>query len=389
METQEYVTMAALKAAMLARKPAMIVGSPGTGKSATIEALAKAMGYECLTLVGSHMEPSDVIGLPHAEHIMDDEEGNPINGTAYLMPYWQIRILQKKRVILFLDEFSNTNPSVRASWLTMLQGRMFPNGQRMPVETIVIGAMNAVEEAADGYALDAPTTNRMMFLSWNPSVASWLKGMREAWGQEVSAEEAEWRRKVAAFIEDNPGRLDGKPSDPGTAEAYGVDPNNYSQMTVLSSAWPSRRSWNDTAVTLAHTPKDDIPVQDMVVSGLVGSAGAAAFREWLIKNDSLDAKAVLANPDSVDWANVNLGDARIVIKAIADGITEENALQSVEFFRYLVEDAGRGDLGGPLVGQVIKNTNQKSWANSAEVKAAVMKMATKYRAFNQHHGHRS
>lgn len=380
MDTQERIVMGTLKAAMMARKPAVLVGPPGTGKTAVVHSLAERMDYECLTIVGSWMDPSDVTGLPKGEHVMDDEDGNPIHGTVYLMPWWQIRIMQKKRVILFLDEFSNTPDSVRASWLTMLQNRTFPNGLKMPAETIVVAAMNPVDEAADGYQLDGPTTNRLMFIEWSPSVASWLKGMRSAWGNEAktSEEEMKWRRKIASFIEDNPSRLDEKSRDLNTTEAYGVDPSNQSAMTVLTSAWSSRRSWNDVAVVLANADEDET-IQDSILQGTIGFAGAVAFREWLIKNDVIDPKDVIRDPSIVDWKNVTLNDANIVLRAIVDLIEEDNVLEVLNVFETIANE-DRARLGGPFVREVIKKCSNKSFANAARNKDAVIRLAGAYRS---------
>lgn len=167
------ITMVSLRATVEARKPCMLVGAPGVGKTATIRAMAESMGYELITLLGSQMDPTDITGLPKGEVIAQDEEGKDIWGTVYLSPWWQVKILQKKKVMLFLDEFSNTSSAVRASMLTMLQNREFPNGTVMPDETIVLGAMNPTEQASDGWELDKPTTNRITFLVWRSLNEDW------------------------------------------------------------------------------------------------------------------------------------------------------------------------------------------------------------------------
>ena len=141
--------LVAIKAAMESRMPTMIGGAPGTAKTATIRSIAEEMGYELLTVIGSQMDPTDIVGLPQGQEVGKAENGEPIYATVNLSPWWQARILLKKKVILFLDEFSNTSGAVRASMLTLLQNREFPNGQVMPDETIVIGAMNPADQAAD------------------------------------------------------------------------------------------------------------------------------------------------------------------------------------------------------------------------------------------------
>lgn len=352
MDTVTHMTMKALKAVMLARVPIMMVGAPGTGKTATVRALADEMKYKLLTVIGSQMDPTDVTGLPSGQEIYRREDGTPVHGTVYLAPWWQVEIMKTKRVILFLDEFSNTSSSTRAALLTLLQNREFPNGEKMPEETIVMGAMNPVEQAADGYELDMPTTNRIFFISWNPSVKSWVEGMLNAWGQEVSQEESMWRRKIVSFIQDNPTWLHQEPNDAETTEVYNVNRNDPSQMEVLRSAWASRRTWDKLSQVLAHTD-DDISVQDLIMSGLVGFRAAAAFREWLRRNDVVDPNEVMNNPKKFDFKKMTLDDSNLVLRSIVEMADKENSAKVCAVFHEIAEQ-GRQDLGAPFMTDLLK-----------------------------------
>lgn len=313
------ITMQALRAAIEARIPAMIVGPPGVGKTASLRALAKSMDYELITLLGSQMDPTDITGLPKGEVISVEEDGREIWGTVYLAPWWQVRILQKKRVVLFLDEFSNTSSAVRASMLTLLQNREFPNGTSMPPETIVIGAMNPTEQAADGWELDKPTTNRLMFLVWKSPRDEWFEGMLNAWGEKVPEDEMFWRRRIVAYLKDNPSYLHRENNEvTGTPEAHGVNVNDPSEAEVLRYAWASRRSWDNLAKILAFVDQSDAMIQDEISSGLIGRAAAISFREWILENSIIDPKSVLKNPKSVDWETIEVSDANIIFRAVVE-----------------------------------------------------------------------
>jgi alkaline phosphatase D len=378
LDTATKITMSAMEAAVKARVPVMLVGSPGTGKSATVKSLANSTGYELITLVGSQADPSDIMGLPKGEKILDDDEGNPIYGTTYLSPWWQVRILKNKKVILFLDEFSNTPPATRASFLVMLQEREFPNGTTMPKETIVIGAMNASDQAADGYSLDLPTTNRIFFIPWNPSMESWCKGMLDAWGRKVTDEEKTWRGKIVRFIRENPTWLHHEPSEVSTNEAYGVNINDVNQMEVLRSAWASRRSWDNLAKVLANTGPD-ISIQDMIIQGLVGFSAAAAFRDWLRRNDVIDPRAVLDDPEGFDWTTMSIDDSNLVLRAVLDMIDDETSAKAIKLFTVLA-DADRADLGGPFIEPLFRKLISKdlSPAVIAENRKLAASLAKRY-----------
>jgi MoxR-like ATPase len=325
MDNSSAITMQALAACAQARVPAMVVGPPGVGKTAKIRGLAKSMDYDLITLLGSQMDPTDITGLPKGEVITKDDEGNDVWGTVYLSPWWQVQIMRKKRVILFLDEFSNTSSSVRASMLTLLQNREFPNGQAMPDETIVIGAMNPTEEAADGWELDRPTTNRIVFLVWKSPVSEWYEGMLNAWGQEVPETEMYWRRRIVSFLNDSPSYLQKmNTDDQGSPEALGTNVNDASELEVLRYAWASRRSWDNLSRILSFVDQKDVMLQDELASGTVGKSSTIAFRSWILENDVVDPKAVLRNPKSVDWQNIEVSEANILFRALVEMVDAKN-----------------------------------------------------------------
>ncbi len=365
--TESVTTM--LEAAAQARVPVMLVGSPGTGKTATVRALAKRIGYELITLVGSRMDATDIAGLPKGEVVGTDEDGKEIYATVNLSPQWQVDILKLKKVILFLDEFSNTTPSVRAAMLTLLQDREFANGHKFPKETIVIGAMNASAEAADGYEMDLPTNNRLFFISWNPTTPSWVEGMLNAWGREdVPEGEMKWKRLIARFIKENPGWLHRQPEDTATNEVYGLDQNNINDMEVFRSAWASRRSWDNLSRILGGIEGDDDAakyVQDSIAQGVIGYAASAAFRDWLHVNSNATYKPadVLKDPSIVDWATMSINDANMLLRNIVDGISIKNSEQVIAVFQSIA-DADMHSIGGPFFLEMMHEVTNSKWESA-------------------------
>ena len=177
----------AMRSLVSARVPVMLVSAPGMGKTATVRALAEEMGYGLITIVPSRMDAQDISGFPtRGEYEYPDENGNLVKApvTEYAPQRWQQTIMREKKVVLFLDEFSNAHPSVRASLLSFIQDRQFPNGDYFPEEVVIIGAMNPTDSAADGYELDKATSNRIAFLAWKPDFNAWIEGMRINWVKE-------------------------------------------------------------------------------------------------------------------------------------------------------------------------------------------------------------
>lgn len=351
-------TMDILRANMNARIPIMLVGAPGTGKTATIRAIADSIGYHLITLIGSQMDPTDVRGLPSGQQTGTREDGSPIFSAEYLSPIFQTEIMRKKKVILFFDEFSNTPPATRASLLTILQNREFPNGEQMPEETIVIGAMNPPEEAADGFELDLPTKNRLFFYAWNPTMESWFDGMLDNWGSPETCSEKEmlWRQKIVKFIKDQPDQLQKQPKIGGTPEAYGVASNDASQMSVAQSAWASRRSWDNLAKVLAYTDDNDTYVQDTISKGIVGASGSFAFREWLRTNDIISPREALENPKKIEWDELDLNDANLLFRSIVEIVDATNVLNLIKLMEEAM-NANKAHLLGPYIAQFLDLVN--------------------------------
>jgi len=317
-ESLHDIDLVTLQAVMQARVPAMLVGPPGTGKTATIKSIAKKIGYRLETVIGSRMDPTDVTGLPRSEEFGETSDGTKLYATSYSMPVWQANILRHPKTILFLDEFSNTPSEVRASFLNIIEDREFPSGAKMPADTIIVGAMNPTEQAADGFELDLPTTNRMFFMEWRPTLASWLAGMKDDWGRpDISEQELKYREKIIRYIADNPGDLEAFPDENQGA----ISRSNPSATEVAKYAWASRRTWNKVAVALGVAEERPI-IQDTITKGLIGFSNSAKFRDFLTRDTTFDPHAILEDPKSIEWAELEVNDMRLILQSTVD-ITAE------------------------------------------------------------------
>lgn len=332
-------SMRMLRICMEQRIPAMLVSNPGMTKTASVRELARDMGYDLVILIGSRSEAPDVTGYP----MVASEEINGVVSkvTDYAVQKWQQHIVQHPRTVLFLDEWSNTPPSVRASFLSIIQDRQFPNGDMFPDETIIVGAMNPVESSPDGYELDPASSNRMAHIEWVPSVASWLEGMMKNFNRPtpVSDNEKDWRELIVRFLKDNTGLVNAMPSlDDARANPLTFGGSNTpSGRTVFQNSWPSMRSWDNAAHALAGVSTDDT-FADSVVASLVGFEAATKFREWLIANGSIDAKNIfeksLSSKPFSKWKSLKLDEVNSILGYACDRMmfaeTKEDYVESVK-----------------------------------------------------------
>ena len=94
-----------VKDAYAIKKPIMLWGSPGVGKSDSVRAAAKEMGIEVIDIRASQMDPVDLRGLP-----VVDPNGTTSWATPSFFPSDAT-----SQGILFLDEMNSAPPSVQAA----------------------------------------------------------------------------------------------------------------------------------------------------------------------------------------------------------------------------------------------------------------------------------
>lgn len=306
----------------------MLVGNPGYGKSALVKNLADNY-WKCkmITIIGSQKEPTDITGFPALVQ-KPLLSGDMITVTSYAVPAWQFEIMQEKKMVLFLDEFSNSTPAVQAAMLQILNEREFPDGSKVPDETIIIGAMNPVETAADGYELGLPVANRLKFIPWEPSFESWSNGLVTNWGHSYGKEgdsvtrgEMYWRKKVVGFLENNRGlfyKLPDKTSVANAASIYEFG-DSPAQADIYKSAYPSPRSWTNLARVLQYCKLSDKAKQselmETTANGIVGYEASRAFLSYLEDDSNLPpTKEILRRPGNIEWGALNPNQSMKIMK---------------------------------------------------------------------------
>lgn len=386
--------------AMWARIPAMLVSDPGMAKTATIHGIAKQMGYEVITLVGARIEPQDVTGFPGRVSYTTpvyDSDGKPViesadttvdeNGvpqeniryktverwrTDYAPQWWQVEIMNKRKVILFLDEFSNSQPAVRASFLSLIQDRQFPNGEKFPEETIIVGAMNPTDSATDGWEIDKPTANRMMFINWDPSFQSWAGGMLENWGKEISDNERAWRVHIVDFLSKNISLLHKMPSIESVKDLGAMgEATTPSSLTVASLPYPTRRSWDMLARILGRYTLDyysSYAVQK-TIRGTVGGEAAIAFIQYMKKRVEFDPQEILRDPNKYakneGFNNLTLDQVHLLMEAALSATDRKGLENLLLVWRYLVQGEHRSAVE-PRSVQVAKRAGELAESGAVE-----------------------
>lgn len=309
-----------VKAAIDAKRIPYLVGEPGIGKTATVEALAEGYGAKLRVLVGSTIDPVDLIGYPR---ISQNEYGDAIAENT--MPDW-LDFLNRAAVedgisFLFLDEFTTSPPSVQAGFLTITQSRRVGK-YTLHENIVIICAANPPSQAADGWVLAPPMANRMFHIEVKPSYEDWMEGMLVNWNKPMSDREQQMRELIVAFHRaDNYEYIQQIPDDP---EAAG-------------GAWPSMRSWDNAASIISAAP-DDI-VYD-VLRGCVGQKAADGYRVWAERQKLPNYEEIIANPEKFNWPKMKADQAQLILSQVYRRMDETNIPASLHVFQ-VAQEAGK------------------------------------------------
>ncbi len=261
--------------------PVILWGSPGTGKTAVVRALAADLGWPLEVVIGSIREPADFAGLPVVAN----------GGVRMAPPAWATRLAERGIGLLFLDELTTAPPAVQAAMLRVVLERVVGD-LALPPGIRVVAAANPPEQAAEGWELAPPLANRLVHLDWPVDARAVANGLAVGFpvpavlltDGNVMTHQIAARAAVGAFLHVRPTLVLQVP-----------------KVAALSSrGWPSPRSWEAVAVLVAacEASRASEEARAALVMGAVGEGPALEFLSWLANADLPDPEAVLANPDA-------------------------------------------------------------------------------------------
>lgn len=351
----------AVAVAIQAGIPVLVEGGPGTGKTSAINALGKALNRPTECVIASLREPADFGGLP----VVTD------HGVRLAAPAWAKRLAAAGNGILFIDEISTAAPAVQAALLRVCLKE--PDGTNVVGEEVITGlsvvaAMNPADQAAGGWELSPPLSNRFCHLPWNVNVGEYVNGMMEGfpmpqfpilpdnWQENIR----EARLLVASFIQHKQTALYNCPKDDASA----------------GKPWPSPRSWT-MAATLSAACKAARAGQEVelpLISGCVGDGAALEFVNWRDALDLPDPEVLLKNPEK--FVVPDRGDKAYTILASVASATVNNMSKprftaAWQIFK-IAADAGKKDLAAASVRSLAKAATNQGYMGDAKVRALIL-----------------
>ena len=260
------------------RKPVLIRGRHGVGKSEIVYQTADGLGYPVVERRASQMTEGDLVGLPSTDG----------NTTSFNPPDW-FKTACDGPVVLFLDEVDRATIEVRQGIFELTDSRKL-NGHVLHKDTLIFAAVNGGEHG-DQYQvgeMDPAELDRWTVFDVEPTVEDWL-----AWAKD-KVDGLIWD-----FINQNRSHLE---------HTSDFEPNKV---------YPSRRSWvrlNDCFAQANLLAEDaDTSILFPLANGFIGFEAAVSFKDFV---DNYERQVTIEN--ILDEGKVHLTERF--------GINDHNAL---------------------------------------------------------------
>ncbi len=246
-------------ACIRAKITAIIVGSPGLGKSSLIRQVAREVDLPCYELLASNCDSVDIAGLPY---IVD---GHLKRG---MLP--QIKACVDAPGILFLDEMSTVPPSVQGPLMRLLLEHVAGDTHLHP-GSVVVGAANKPEECPGGIELSAATINRVIkIVDFQPTLDE-IREFFDSVGDDGTRLHEEFL-DFQATLSVNADLLD---MSPPRAAIDAGEP--FASPRAWERGLRAYAGYCDTANIGFNAGKEEDNIGYAILSGAVGEAKAAAF----------------------------------------------------------------------------------------------------------------
>jgi len=322
------------------RKPVLIRGRHGVGKSQVIYGLAAQLGLPVVERRASQMTEGDLLGLPSTDGAV----------TTWNPPEWY-KTACEQAVVLFLDEVDRATPEVRQGIFELTDSRKLA-GFALHPETLIFAAVNGGEHGAQYQVgeMDPAELDRWTVFDIEPTVEDWL-----GWAKD-NVHEVVWD-----FINHNHNHLEHN-SD--------FEPNKV---------YPSRRSWDRLSECLVTAgcleEGGDLATLYNLATAFVGFEAAVTLKDFVAQyerqvtvEDILDRGQIDKTKDygiNEHAAMVEKMDAQDVFKA---RLTDEQTQNLANYFLTLPSEIamklwtvlGQGDIDNTVALHQAEGSNGES-----------------------------
>lgn len=306
-----------LHAAIPARIPVLIVGSPGVGKSHLVEQSAKHVGATLITSHPAVSDPTDAKGLPW---VSADQQ------SARFLPFGDLAqaVNATAPTVWFLDDLGQAPASVQASFMQLLLARRV-NEHVLPPCVTFVAATNRRTDRANVSGILEPVKSRFgAIVELDADLDEWC-----AW-----ALTHQIAPQIVAFLRFRPDLL-----------------NKFAPTADMVNS-PIPRTWAHASTLLQMNLA--APVLRHAIRGAVGEGAAVELFAFLQVYEELpDLDEIIANPKGWGFVPKKPATLYAVVTGLAMKATQATLAPIVTFAERMA-DKGHGEFAALLLRDIIR-----------------------------------
>jgi hypothetical protein len=334
MEAQNTVTLkpselvTALRYLIRERKPAMVVGPPGCGKTDIGGQASAAESCQMLTIHPVLGDPTDGKGLPWAFQDKDHAVFLPFE-EAYAI------INAKDPLVVFIDDLGQALPAVQASWMMPVLARRIA-GKPVPDCVTFLAATNRRGDKAGVSGILEPVKGRFTLLHLRSDLDDFCSNLFDRGQTEYGLDE-DTVVNGAVFLRNNPELL------------------NAFEPTADMTNSPTERNWVAAFSHVMHRLAGHVELA--LVAGRVGAGAASTFMAFL--NLVRQQKAFSLDGIIADPANAPIPDKTSVQWCVAKGLASRATVgnfKSIGIYLERMEKIKLGEFATLCVRDAIRKT---------------------------------
>ena len=255
--------------------PVTIIGKSGIGKTESIIALAKEMGWGIKELRLSHYQESDLVGLPY----VDPETHQTKHAPTNLLPPSN----DTGKGILLLDEVTSANRSMRSAVYQLMDSSRKLGEYVLPKNWIVVACGNGENDGGDYKGMESAFLSRGFCWRVEPNASVW-----RSWALKNGVNPS-----VIAFIAFQPDKI----------HDMGLDDSDREGMIACPRSWAKLGKLLDN---MEKTPNgerriiDDDEDLEFIAAGCVGANCGPMFTSFYRYN-----KQVISPQDIIEGKDID------------------------------------------------------------------------------------
>ena len=288
---------AAIKAALKKKRPVMLHGAPGIGKSDIVHQIGLELNRPVIDIRLALYDPSDIKGFPYFD---------PSTKSMKWAPSSELPQDPDSNAILFLDELVSAAPAVQAAAYQLVLNKKIGE-YNLPKNVDILAAGNRASDRGVVYKMPAPLANRFTHLDLRVDAEEWIE-----WAAQKGLHE-----NVIGYI-----------------SHMKHDLFNHDTKSQ-SNAFPSPRTWEFTSQYLEM--ENEIGENSLLdlISGTIGDGLAVKFNAFR-KHAAKLPKAIDVLEGKVKTVTTkDIGAMYSLVVSLAFELKEKHEKKSPKYFEYM------------------------------------------------------